>query len=225
MIRVVWASIRERGFWRTLRIMLSTVADASFDWRYGTDTRRWAELGTLTIKGDNQAHGVRYVPTRTNAFLKVMDLVPFAEQSVFVDCGCGKGKVVLLAAQLPFQRVVGIEFAGQLCELARENVKQFSTHHPMRPVEICHCDVLDYAFRGDENVFFLFDPFDENILSALLLRIEAHALPPGGFLIYHNPRCRHVLDAAANWMLRNDITIDGSQFLIYGYLTEEKNVE
>src|SRR5688572_23182425 len=48
--------------------------------------------------------------------------IPF-EQTVFVDVGSGAGRVVLLAAEYPFKRVVGVELAPSLHALAEANIK------------------------------------------------------------------------------------------------------
>src|SRR3712207_1940229 len=42
---------------------------------------------------------------------------------VFVDLGSGKGRVVLAAARFPFKRVIGVEIAESLNEVARANVE------------------------------------------------------------------------------------------------------
>ena len=219
MIGVVAASIRERGFWRTFVISLYTVADYTFDWRFGTDTRRWAELDSLEIDSANRAGGVRYVPTRTGAFLRVMASVSFPEGSVFMDCGCGKGKVLLLAAQLPFRRVVGVEFSEELCAIAKSNVELFQTKRKLVPIDVVHQDVLAYSFSGDENVLFLFDPFDDTVLEPLLDRVfESLRLQPRSlWVVYHNPVYRSVIEARSEFQLVSDFTYGGSQFLIYTY--------
>ena len=41
---------------------------------------------------------------------------------VFLDLGCGKGRVLVDAVQLPFARVVGVELVPELVEQARANL-------------------------------------------------------------------------------------------------------
>ena len=45
-----------------------------------------------------------------------------AGEDVFVDYGSGKGRVVIMAAESPFRKVIGVEFSAQLHAIAKENV-------------------------------------------------------------------------------------------------------
>ena len=40
----------------------------------------------------------------------------------FVDYGLGKGRVLMLATEYPFKRIVGVEFSESLDRTARQNL-------------------------------------------------------------------------------------------------------
>ena len=44
------------------------------------------------------------------------------EEVSFIDVGAGMGRAVLLAAELPFRRVVGVELNPTLARIARKNL-------------------------------------------------------------------------------------------------------
>jgi tRNA G46 methylase TrmB len=61
-----------------------------------------------------------YRPTPWLVLSALFDRLEIAENDVFVDIGSGMGRVVLMAARRPFQRVVGIERSTELTEIARD---------------------------------------------------------------------------------------------------------
>jgi tRNA1(Val) A37 N6-methylase TrmN6 len=62
---------------------------------------------------------------------------PDLSKASFVDLGCGKGLPLVVATEYPFQRVLGVELAPELCVVARHNAERLKTLHPERtPIEI-----------------------------------------------------------------------------------------
>ena len=49
-------------------------------------------------------------------------LRPRDEGDVFVDFGCGKGRVLFLAARYRFARIIGVELSERMAEQARRNL-------------------------------------------------------------------------------------------------------
>jgi hypothetical protein len=94
---------------------LSVLQERLFDLRYGTDTVSFAELDGLTIRGQNAAEGTPYQPTRLRFVRQVLSALRPPQEGAFVDFGCGKGRVLLLAADYGYRRVTGVEFAKELC--------------------------------------------------------------------------------------------------------------
>lgn len=42
---------------------------------------------------------------------------------VFLDYGSGKGRALIMAAQYPFRRILGVEFSPQLSLIASQNIE------------------------------------------------------------------------------------------------------
>ncbi len=93
-------------------------------------------------------------------------------RDVFIDYGCGKGRAVVVAATHPFRRVIGVEFAPALAELAEANVTAAEQHLKCSNVEIVTENAMNYVVPDDANVLFLFNPFSKHVMDAVLDRIH-----------------------------------------------------
>jgi SAM-dependent methyltransferase len=92
----------------------------------------------------------------------------------FVDIGAGMGRGVLLAAELPFARVVGVELHPTLARIARGNLRHWRAlgraHVPTR----IYCgDAAEFAFPKGPCLLFLFNPFGAKVMRRLLKRLAA----------------------------------------------------
>lgn len=136
----------------------------------------------------------------------------------FVDLGCGKGRVLMIASQFGFQRIVGVEFCAQLCRRARENVELFRRRYPSySPIEIIESDVTHYEFRGDEIIFFLYNPFTSVVLAQLLENIARSVIsaPRDIWLIYNTPLHRATIEGDGRFAHRQKFEIGGTDFFVY----------
>jgi hypothetical protein len=92
---------------------------------------------------------------------------------VFVDFGSGKGRAVMLAAALPFKRVVGVEFAEALHRTAEENVEQYRKRKPgATRIELLCMDAVEYELPGEPLVLYFYEPFLETIMDSVMQRVR-----------------------------------------------------
>lgn len=212
-------SVRRRGVLRTFTIAASLVEDRLFfDRRFGIETSQAVNSDQLEANLANRAHALRYDATKARPFLDLLRRLQLPADSTFVDVGSGKGRVLLLAAQHPFRRVVGIEFSRSLCEQARRNIEIFRrTVRTLAPIEVCEGDVTGHALRGDENVFFLYNPFDAVILSQFVenIRRSLATHPRQIWLIYSVPVHTTVLDASGLFARCDAFSLRGNEFHVY----------
>ena len=108
-------SIKQNGLGMSILKLCLPIYDFGFDMRYQIDTCKWANLDSLTIKGDNKDHGAKYQPTRIIRLRKLFSHIRplIASNSVFVDLGCGKGRALCIASEFGFREVIGVEFAHE----------------------------------------------------------------------------------------------------------------
>ena len=100
---------------------------------------------------------------------------------VFVDLGSGRGQTLIVAGQLPFRRVIGVELNEKLHNTAVDNLaraQQWLRCHDVRSLPI---DVRVWDFPDDVTVVFLFNPFIgdffRDVLSALFASYDRRPRP------------------------------------------------
>jgi len=174
--------------------------DEEFDRTHGVDTGGMIPASSKDIDSENWVHASAYIPMAPidlGAMLK--DEGIRYEETIFVDLGCGKGRVVLLAAGLPFKRVIGVEFSRSLSEIAKDNVRRYRGPRACFDVDIVAGDAAEYAWPPDPLVVFMYHPFDATIMARVAANLEAAnaAHPRRILVIYWKPVHAEVLDSAA----------------------------
>ena len=214
------ASLRHQGPGATFFKLWALVADHAFDFRRGTDTGGRFELKHLTITGANRDRAGGYEASRVillrKVFKKVQPLMP--PESVLVDLGCGKGRVLLVAAEFRIKKVRGVEFAHELCELAKRNWAKFQARTgTTTECSIVEADAANYPIHSDENVFFMFNPFDETVMEQVMRNIAASLEERRRkvWIIYYNPRAGQVIERRQEFERLEDFNFWGYQFAVY----------
>lgn len=158
---------------RTFESALSIPQDYLFDVIYRTDTAVRIRQQILDTVGDHKEEARDYVPTRGRAFSKLMTKLRLPGDSVLLDYGSGKGKILLLASRLGFKRVIGVEFSPSLCDVARNNIAAFRRTVPsMADIEVICADAAEYQIQNDTNVFFMFNPFGMSVMTSVANNIK-----------------------------------------------------
>ena len=109
------------------------------------------------------------------------------------------GRAVLLASELPFARVVGVELHPTLARIARRNLRQWRTAgRAQKPTHIRCCDAVEFPFPTGPTLLFLFNPFGASVLRRLLKRAaQEFAGRPGELdLLYVNNEQEGELESA-----------------------------
>jgi SAM-dependent methyltransferase len=183
-------SLHKKGIVWSVDRALSAIQERLFDLRYGTDTVAFAELGSFTINSRHQNEGYGYQPSRARPFRRLMSALNPPPNSAFVDFGCGKGRLLLLATEYKFRRITGVEFVEELCEIARDNLARYRRKRDIQAeIRIIHQDAAEYAIQDDDNFFFMFNPFAAPLVEAVVRNIAQSTAKRERqvFLIYSNP--------------------------------------
>ncbi|MHA1372574.1 MAG: hypothetical protein ACTSRA_22995, partial [Promethearchaeota archaeon] len=160
----------------------------------------------------------RYEATKARHFRKLMKELKFPANSVFVDVGSGMGRAMLLASYFNFKRIVGIEISSYLCEIAKSNLKTYRYSKCRHAnFEIFNLNILEYTFKGDENVFFLFNPFKDEIVDKFLKLIKdsLKKFPRKIWIIYQKPDFSYPLDTCCFLVKRKEFKYAGMKNYIY----------
>ena len=119
------------------------------------------------------------------------------EEFTFVDVGAGMGRAMLLASEMPFKRVEGIELNPALAGIARRNAAKWKASGKAKsPMRMMCGDAVEFRFPKGPCVVFLFNPFGASVMRRLLVRVgEAFRDLPGQVdLLYVNHEQEHVFE-------------------------------
>jgi hypothetical protein len=158
----VTASARARGTARRER----DASDRWFDSRLGVETAGACEVSRADVVGPHWARGVAYQPVpptlNLHRMLEALSL-PY-EEMTFIDLGAGKARALLVAAALPFRQLIGVEYSATLAAIARANVEKVGDSRLL----IVHEDAAEYRLPLQPLVLFLYNPFDEAVMSRVI---------------------------------------------------------
>jgi SAM-dependent methyltransferase len=203
------------GFFSTLDRFISTLwefarestparrrqryGDVEYDWDYRVDTT------SATVGWRDRLLGMfhsPYQPTEPALFREMLASLMQANPKIdfreftFIDIGSGKGRALLMAADYPFQRILGIELLPELNRAAQENISKYKSDSQ-------HCFTIDcllgdacaFAFPAEPTVLYLFNPLRESALLTMIRNLEdsLREHPRPVFVLYHNPLLEPVL--------------------------------
>jgi len=149
--------------------------DLVFDRKYGTDTCGYIPLEGLTIRGSGKDKCIWYEPTCAQIFGQLIAALRINCASyTFVDFGSGKGRVLLLAAEHGFKRVVGVEFAEELHQVAVSNVARYQeVRKRQNCIETLCLDAREFEIPNGSVVLFFFTPFTGAVMQHVIDNITA----------------------------------------------------
>lgn len=119
-------------------------------------------------------------------------IIPAAEVSnddVFLDLGCGMGRVLLQAARHPYSRVIGVDIAPQFTEIARQILERNTHRLGCRDVRVETADAATYQIPDDVTVVYAANPVTGDLFDAMLNNIFASVdrRPRTVRLVYFEP--------------------------------------
>lgn len=153
----------------------------------GIDTAEHARLEDLGL-GDPDR--VDYEPSGWFDLRRILRGVEVGSADVFVDLGCGKGRVILLAGRYRFGRIIGVELSEDLSAVARRNVAARRVHLRCADVDVVTADVADYRIPDDVSVVYIYNAVRGPIFDAVVANLIASVdrCPRTVRLIYQNAR-------------------------------------
>ncbi len=107
----------------------------------------------------------KHIPVRPKIARRELNALPrfdFREYA-FIDFGCGKGRMLLIAAALPFKKYVGIELRKEFYELALKNTRS-DRRAASRNIECLNINAVDYEFPDEKLVVYFCNPFGEEVM-------------------------------------------------------------
>jgi cyclopropane fatty-acyl-phospholipid synthase-like methyltransferase len=170
-----------------------------FDKTRNVQTSAYIPLESLTVAGDGKS-GFDYYPTRPAAARQALEKIPIQNYSeyTFIDLGSGMGRMLLLAAEYPFRKIQGVEFAAELHRKAQQNISRYR-HSARRcaDIESVHSGASEFRFPEGKLVLYLFNPFGPEVLTKVLANLEASLAqnPRHVVVVILNPEFASVADS------------------------------
>ena len=160
---------RRFGVLGFLQELCERVTDRYYERRIGVET-----TGTVKVKdlGFANSDFREYNPIGYRELYSALARVPLDKsQSTFLDYGSGKGRAVIIAATLPFRRIIGIEISDRLLAIAKKNLG--TMRHKQCPyVELLQMDATQYAVPRDVNLIYFYNPFAGQVLQRVVGNIS-----------------------------------------------------
>lgn len=143
--------------------------------KYHINTTGADELKDLEEKGIDISHATIYMPVSyelLEVIFTQLNQLPGKPINHFLDLGCGKGRALCVAAYAGFKRVTGIDLSKELCESAKENCINTQQKIPALEFSIINNDAFYFEIPDDVDCIFMFNPFDEIIMSGVAEHIR-----------------------------------------------------
>lgn len=175
-----------------------------FDQKYGTDTGGYLGPEELVKGRENDALNHGYSAIAPSVFREACkrwrETLPAVSGRVeaysFVDVGAGKGRALLLGAELPFRKVIGVELSEELSRIAQKNVARWNrVAQPKAKIRVVHVDAAKFRWPRTPLLVYLYNPFACTLVAQMAEVLAAVASSGAGLvdLIYVNPTCTDTL--------------------------------
>ena len=157
--------------------------------KYNIRTTGYDTLKHVARKGIDTSHATIYMPAGYYMLEKLLgEINTLPHNKHFLDIGCGKGRAMVVAAHYGFTHISGIDFSKEFC-LHTESLMKQLTFQPLTTA-VHHCDAFYYRIPKDIEVIFLFNPFDDVMMSGVVenILISQEERNRDIYVIYLNPQ-------------------------------------
>ena len=169
-----------------------------FDAEFGTDTSGLIAAEELLDSNRRKSiHNTGFYATAPSMFEQAFARLQIDfERFTFIDLGAGKGRILLLASNFPFQRVLGVELIPELQAIATRNISVYQP--PARQCGDVQCilsDVCEFVFPSGPLVIFMWHPFVGPIFERVMANLDQSLRrdPREIYLVYLRPDFEHVV--------------------------------
>ncbi len=210
-LRTYWQKalflLHHKGIFATARKTVYVLSRDYQEWRFdherNVETRRLAAHPDAT---DNlqPVTAMPYDPTTPMLFGKIMQATSgMAMPDTFFDMGCGKGRVLIMAAEHGYQHVLGVELDPFLAQAAEINIRKFQKKkNNDANIEVICKDAAAYEFPDKNAVVFFYNPFSESVMAETLQNIRNSArINRIRFIIYHTAFFENLVEKPAEYAL------------------------
>lgn len=185
--------------WNPLLALFIIYHEIRGERKYRIETIGRDELKHLKDRGIDISHSSMYMPVNYYVLEQLMkEMVKLVNNKTFLDIGCGKGRVIVVAAAFGFEKITGIDFSKEFCEETEITIRLYRKKNPgaqrtpAPQFTIVNRNASCYEIPGDITSIFLFNPFDEVIMRKVVanIKISQQRYPRTIRVLYANPLYR-----------------------------------
>lgn len=175
-------------FWRHVDLLIERISGLR-----SLDTERRAMLDDLGVAAPGR---LNYQPSRYISLRRGLRGAHVTSDDVFLDYGCGKGRVLAQAARgYPFGRVLGVEISAELAEVARANLVRARSGARVADDDVVVADAASWPLPDDVTYVYMYRPFTGKVFETVIGRIieSLERRPRRLTLIYVYPELEEVI--------------------------------
>jgi len=111
-----------------------------------------------------------------------------ANESTFLDFGCGKGRSLIVSHSLGFKSLIGIELSPYVYEVCRKNLEKMQIQCSLINESMKDLNYKKIEFPNKNIIVYAYNPTTVNILVESLNKLLSSWPDKNIFLIYTNPQ-------------------------------------
>jgi SAM-dependent methyltransferase len=181
---------------RAQRAIRGGVPVHPIDQRLGIETSQKTSRKLIRTGTDADAVSVGYVGATPSIIRKCLNVIGILADGEFIDIGCGKGRVLVVAAEYP----IGIELSDFLCDLARRNIAKLPKELMAKRIQIVNGDASTPVLASATCVvLFFYNAFRRPLVTKLVQHLEQEIAKNQDrvvWVVYYNPVCFDLFDAS-----------------------------
>lgn len=187
------------GNWNIKLAFFTVYHEIKGERKYGIESSKIDDLSGQHISSENIVHASIYQPTNYYLIEKAFDyLKSQGLNHDILDYGCGKGRVLIVAAFYGFKNISGVDFTESFCREAEFNIEKVEPLFPSANFLVICEDAVKFKIENKQTVFFFFNPFDQKVMLAVVKNILASLKQNQRkiFVVYINPLHKEIFLSA-----------------------------
>lgn len=158
--------------------------------KYKIATTGVDELKKLKQSGVDIDNASIYMPASYDMLEELLHFAVTNNCKHLLDLGCGKGRALCVAAHFGIPQLTGIDISRNFLDHAALNLESTIKLLNEKPrYELLHADAFYFDIPDTVDCIFLFNPFNEVIMSGVAENIQTSLLrnPRKMYILYQNP--------------------------------------
>src|SRR6266700_5300154 len=115
----------------------------------------------------DQTQNFPYMAPGEQILKKVFRTLPITFDDAILDCGCGKGGVLVTLSKYPFRKLGGVELSPKLYAIAQNNMARLQIRH----AELFCCNAAKFTALDDYTYLYFFNPFSHIVMEAVMKNV------------------------------------------------------